>query len=75
MTPPFPLATLRIFSAEIVGGDKALGCYSVSFFLALHLVNDRIRAGNKIEGLLLLFWGPALPIPFKIICNLSKRKG
>jgi hypothetical protein len=32
MTPPFPLATLHIFSAEIVGGDKARGRYSVSFF-------------------------------------------
>jgi hypothetical protein len=32
-------------------------------------------AGNKIEGLLPLFCGPALHIPFKIFCNPSKRKG
>ena len=30
---------------------------------------------NEIEGLLPLFWGPALHIPFKIFCNPSKRKG
>ena len=30
---------------------------------------------NKFEGLLPLFWGPALHIPFKKICNPSKRKG
>jgi hypothetical protein len=29
-------------------------------------------AGSKIEGLLPLFWGPALHIPFKIFCNPSK---
>ena len=33
------------------------------------------RAWNKIEGLLPLFWGPTLHIPFKIFCNPSKRKG
>jgi hypothetical protein len=32
------------------------------------------NSGNKIEGLLPLFWGPALHIPFKIFCNPSKRK-
>ena len=31
--------------------------------------------GIKIQGLLPLFWGPALHIPFKIFCNPSKRKG
>jgi hypothetical protein len=31
-------------------------------------------AWNKIEGLIPLFWGLALHIPFKIFCNPSKRK-
>ena len=33
------------------------------------------NGGNKIEGILPLFWGPTLHIPFKIFCNPSKRKG
>lgn len=34
-----------------------------------------LRTGNKIEGLLLLFWGLARHIPFGIFCNPSKKKG
>jgi hypothetical protein len=33
------------------------------------------KLGSKIEGLLPLFWGPTLHIPFKLFCNPSKRKG
>ena len=33
------------------------------------------QENHKIEGLLPLFWGPALHIPFKIFFNPSKRKG
>jgi hypothetical protein len=39
------------------------------------MMNTIGRTREKIEGLLPLFWGPALHIPFKIFCNPSKRKG
>jgi hypothetical protein len=48
--------------------------FSLDFFIRL-TTPKLVWTGNKIEGLLPLFWGPALHIPFKIFCNPSKRKG
>ena len=46
-----------------------------TLLLWMYWLSTKSSPWNKIKGLLPLFWGPALHIPFKRFCNPSKRKG